>query len=246
MVPRWWVLLALAGTACAKALPPVGRSVAVAPARGSSGSVDSELAALRLENAALKRALVGPRRTAGRLWGGGVGGGGGGGNVNNFIGNYNDDSVGQLILERGGWLAVFLISLSLTSVVMSEFEHTLAEHIELSYFVPLLIGHGGNAGGQTVGTVLGALSAGDVHLADWPRVVLKECLAGLGAGTITCGAMLPLLHVMKISKHVSTVVLITLPVLTVRFLFLPAGQGQATQWIFWFGLLELACPPPPP
>lgn len=216
MVPRCWVLLALAGTACAKALPPAGRSVAVAPAQ-SSAWVNPELAALRLENAALKRALVSPRRIAGRLWGGRVSGGGGNGNTNTFIGNYNDDSVWQLVVERGGWLAVFLISLSLTSVVMSEFEHTLAEHIELSYFVPLLIGHGGNAGGQTVGTVLGALSAGDVHLCDWPRVVAKEGLAGLGAGTLTCGAMLPLLHVMKISKHVSAVVLVTLPVLTVRF-----------------------------
>jgi len=219
MVPRCWVFLALAGTGYAKLLPPARRNVAGVPSLGRSDSVGSELAALRVENEALKRQLANPRRVAGRLWGGVVGNGGGAssGSASDLLGNYNDDSVWQLIVERGGWLAVFLISLSLTSVVMSEFEHTLAEHIELSYFVPLLIGHGGNAGGQTVGTVLGALSAGDVKLADWPRVVAKECLAGLGAGTLTCGAMIPLLYAIKISKHVSAIVLITLPVLTVRF-----------------------------
>jgi len=221
MVPRYWVCLALAGTGYAKLLPPARRNVAPVPSLSRSESVESELAALRVENAALKRQLASPRRVAGRLSGGLVGksSGASSSSAKELLGNYNDDSVWQLIVERGGWLAVFLISLSLTSVVMSEFEHTLAEHIELSYFVPLLIGHGGNAGGQTVGTVLGALSAGDVKLADWPRVVAKECLAGLGAGTLTCGAMLPLLYAIKISKHVSAIVLITLPVLTVRLLF---------------------------
>jgi len=146
---------------------------------------------------------------------------GGGGNVE--IGNYNDTSVSSLVMSRGGWLAIFLLSLSFTSVVMSGFESTLSEHIELAYFVPLLIGHGGNAGGQTVGAVLSAMSSGQIRLEDWASVVAKECLAGLGAGTLTCAAVLPLLWIMKISVHVSAVVLCTLPVLTVLASGLAAG-----------------------
>ena len=104
---------------------------------------------------------------------------GGSNHVNNDLNiSYKEATVVKLVLNRGSWLAVFLLSLSLTSVVMSEFEHTLAEHLELSYFIPLLIGHGGNAGGQTVGAVLSALSKGEVNLRDWPRVLAKECLAG--------------------------------------------------------------------
>eukprot|EP00613_Pedinella_sp_CCMP2098_P037353 CAMPEP_0171801998 /NCGR_PEP_ID=MMETSP0991-20121206/72567_1 /TAXON_ID=483369 /ORGANISM="non described non described, Strain CCMP2098" /LENGTH=215 /DNA_ID=CAMNT_0012413723 /DNA_START=139 /DNA_END=787 /DNA_ORIENTATION=- len=132
-----------------------------------------------------------------------------------------------LVMSRGGWLAVFLLSLSLTTVVMSGFEHTLAEQIELAYFVPLLIGHGGNAGGQTVGTVLSAMSSGQVGFEDWGKVVVKECLAGLGSGTLTCVAVLPLLYIMKISKHVSAVILCTLPALTI----LAAGLGAGLPFL---------------
>lgn len=130
-------------------------------------------------------------------------------------GDYNATSITKMVLNRGGWLNVFLLSLSLTSVVMSGFEHTLAQQIELAYFVPLLIGHGGNAGGQTVGAVMGAMASGHVKLKDWPRVVARECVTGLGAGTITCAALIPLLAIMKISRHVSVAILVTMPVLTV-------------------------------
>ena len=115
------------------------------------------------------------------------GGSGGGGGI--VVGDYSQTTLLSLVTNRGGWLAVFLLSLSLTSVVMSGFEEILEEQIELAYFVPLLIGHGGNAGGQTVGAVLGALSAGQVTLNDWAAVILKEALAGLGAGTLTCVAV---------------------------------------------------------
>ena len=91
-----------------------------------------------------------PRRRIRAVVGSISGGGGGGGSSSVGISDYNSTPVGKLVVNRGGWLAVFLLSLSLTSVVMSGFEHTLAEQIELAYFVPLLIGHGGNAGGQTV------------------------------------------------------------------------------------------------
>ena len=100
---------------------------------------------------------------------------------------------------------------------MGKFEHTLSEHIELAYFVPLLIGHGGNAGGQTIGAVLAALSSDEIKLKDWSWVLAKECFSGLGTGILTCFAVLPLLLLMKISSHVSFSILITLPFLTVKF-----------------------------
>jgi Mg/Co/Ni transporter MgtE (contains CBS domain) len=49
----------------------------------------------------------------------------------------------RIALQRVGWLALFLCSLSLTAVIMNGFEHTLSRQIELAYFVPLLAGHGG-------------------------------------------------------------------------------------------------------
>jgi len=161
--------------------------------------------------------------------------GGSGASAAGLVGDYSKATLTSLIINRGGWLAVFLLSLSLTSVVMSGFEHTLAEHIELAYFVPLLIGHGGNAGGQTVGAVLGGLSAGQIAPKDWASIICKEALAGLGAGTLTCVAVVPLLRIMKISIHVSAAILVTMPVLTV----LASSLGAALP----FAVLALGADP---
>lgn len=38
--------------------------------------------------------------------------------------------------------------------VVEAFEEVLREHVELSYFVPLLIGHGGNTGSQSNATII--------------------------------------------------------------------------------------------
>lgn len=114
--------------------------------------------------------------------------------------------------SRVGVLGVFFISLSLTAVIMNGFEKTLERQIELAYFVPLLAGHGGNTGGQTVCTVLSAISAGAIGLQDAPRVIYKEAMSGLVSGSILGSLVGPFAHyVMGISFHVSTVVFLTIP-----------------------------------
>lgn len=141
--------------------------------------------------------------------------GGGGTEIEEEIHSYLDRPFFSLARHRVGWLTVFLASLSLTAIIMNGFEHTLSRQIELAYFVPLLAGHGGNTGGQTVGTVLAAMSAGAITEKDAMKVIAKESLSGL-----TMGAMLGLgvgavaYYVMGISSHVSTVIMLTIPPLS--------------------------------
>jgi magnesium transporter len=79
----------------------------------------------------------------------------------------------------------------------------------------LLAGHGGNTGGQTVGTVLSALSAGAVTQKDAYRIIGKEALSGLVIGCLLGLAVGAVAHVgMGISVHVATVVACTLPVMS--------------------------------
>ena len=88
----------------------------------------------------------------------------------------------------------------------------LAKEIELSFFVPLLIGHGGNSGGQTVSTVIRALGAGALTLADAPKIIFKEACSGvLSACFCVCFLAPSLKFVMGISTKVVTVVSLTLP-----------------------------------
>jgi Mg/Co/Ni transporter MgtE len=55
---------------------------------------------------------------------------------------------------RTGWLVVFCIGLLLAALVVEQFEDVLEHHVELSFFVPLIMGHGGNTGSQSVTTVI--------------------------------------------------------------------------------------------
>lgn len=121
----------------------------------------------------------------------------------------------KLAFQRVGWLFIFLCSLSLTAVIMNGFEHTLSQQIELAYFVPLLAGHGGNTGGQTVGSVLSALSTGAATTEDAFRIIRKEAMSGMTVGIILGTFVGTAAHFLGgISAHVSVVVFCTLPLLS--------------------------------
>lgn len=98
---------------------------------------------------------------------------------------------------------------------MNSFEHILAKQIELAYFVPLLAGHGGNTGGQSVGTVLSALSSGDVQPTDAPKVICKEVLSGILSGALLGAVVSPIAYkVLGISFPVATVLFVTMLVVS--------------------------------
>jgi len=140
---------------------------------------------------------------------------------NEDILDYREKSFLAIAYERVGWLAVFLWSLSFTAIIMNGFEHTLSKQIELAYFVPLLAGHGGNTGGQAVGTVLSALSAGVISRKDASKVIMKEAMSGTIMGIILGALVGPISHyVMGISVHVSTVISVTFPLLSTIASFL--------------------------
>lgn len=141
---------------------------------------------------------------------------GGGGEISeDELSKYLSRPFYEIAFQRVGWLSVFLISLSLTALIMNGFEHTLSRQLELAYFVPLLAGHGGNTGGQTVGTVLSALSSGSVTPRHSLSVIRKEALSGLLAGSILGCGVGPVSHyIMGISWHVSLVVWCTIPLVS--------------------------------
>ena len=145
----------------------------------------------------------------------------GGAADNEDILDYKEKSSFAVAYERVPWLALFLFSLSFTAIIMNGFEHTLSKQIELAYFVPLMAGHGGNTGGQAVGTVLSALSAGIITRQDAAKVIGKEATSGLIMGVMLGAIVGPISHyVMGISKHVATVVSVTFPLLSTIAAFL--------------------------
>jgi magnesium transporter len=88
----------------------------------------------------------------------------------------------EAVRRRVPWLLLLFIGGSITANVLGFFEGELAKMVALTFYVPLLIGTGGNTGAQTVSTLIRALALGEVRLRDAWRVVGRELLAGLVLG----------------------------------------------------------------
>ena len=87
-------------------------------------------------------------------------------------------SIGHLYRKRVVWLLVLFVAEAYTGTVLRHFETTLSEMVSLAFFVPLLIGTGGNVGSQTVTTLVRAMGVGEVDVPDLLRILLRELVVG--------------------------------------------------------------------
>jgi magnesium transporter len=97
---------------------------------------------------------------------------------------YFESSFASVIRRRIVWLLLLFVAGTLTASVLHHFEDEITTVVALSFFIPLLIGTGGNAGSQTVMTVIRSLSLGEVRMRDARRVVLRELGTGLALGVL--------------------------------------------------------------
>jgi magnesium transporter len=81
-------------------------------------------------------------------------------------------------------LLILFVAETFTGTVLRHFEGELATVVSLSFFIPLLIGTGGNAGSQTVATVIRALALREVRSRDLLRVWWREARVGLALGVL--------------------------------------------------------------
>lgn len=95
---------------------------------------------------------------------------------------YFDNPILHVVRKRIGWLMFLFVAGTLTSKVLHSFETELATVVALNFFVPLLIGTGGNAGAQTVMTVIRSLSLGEIGVQHAWRVSLREATTGMMVG----------------------------------------------------------------
>ncbi len=97
---------------------------------------------------------------------------------------YFDNPIFRVVRNRIGWLLLLFVGGTLTSAVLHRFETELAAVVALSFFIPLLIGTGGNAGAQTVMTVIRSLALGEIGVSHAWRVVIREATTGLLVGLL--------------------------------------------------------------
>jgi magnesium transporter len=94
------------------------------------------------------------------------------------------DSAVATVRKRLPWLVVNLGTASLSALVISVFEETIAAFVALAALMPIVASTGGIAGTQSLAVAVRALATRDLTRANAGRVVRRELLAGLmnGAG----------------------------------------------------------------
>jgi len=95
---------------------------------------------------------------------------------------YWSQRITDIVRSRFVWLVILFGAATFTGTVLRHFQDELEQVVALSFFVPLLIGTGGNAGFQTVSTVIRALALREVRSKDVLRVWWREARAGILLG----------------------------------------------------------------
>jgi len=125
--------------------------------------------------------------------------------------DYIKTSVWELWKSRIPWLLFLMLSATVSSLILSHFESALASVMGLTFFIPMLMGTGGNAGGQASGTVIRAIALNTITFRDLLRVIWKETrVALLCSLTLAAACFLKILLLDRMDLAIAVTVSITL------------------------------------
>ena len=87
--------------------------------------------------------------------------------------------------NRIPWLLLLMVSATLTGIVITKFENSLAALPCLTAFIPMLMDTGGNSGSQACVSIIRGISLNEIEFRDLGRVVWKEIRV-----SVLCGVCL--------------------------------------------------------
>jgi magnesium transporter len=114
-----------------------------------------------------------------------------------------------IVRKRIVWLLLLFVAEAYTGTVLRYFENELQAVVALAFFVPLLIGTGGNVGSQTVTTIIRAMGVGDVVWHDLGRVLFKEVRISFVLGVIMSVATLIRAEILGVGVQIGSVVAVS-------------------------------------
>jgi magnesium transporter len=100
--------------------------------------------------------------------------------------SYWQGKILESVRRRIGWLLLLFAAGTISGFVVDSFHWVRNKFptIQFDIFMPLLMGTGGNAGSQTVGTVIRGLALGEIQQRDTLRVLFREWLTGVFLGLL--------------------------------------------------------------
>ena len=97
---------------------------------------------------------------------------------------YMEANFFEIAWKRSFWLIVLLVLESLSSLVLQNYENTISRLIALTFFLPILIGTGGNAGTQSATIIIRGLATGQIQPFEFLRVIIREASLGIFIGVV--------------------------------------------------------------
>jgi hypothetical protein len=88
----------------------------------------------------------------------------------------------QIVRKRIGWLLLLFVASTLSGEVIRMFQNELDLVVALGFFITLITGTGGNAGSQTVATIIRAITLDEVRLSNLIRCLAAGSVGGADAG----------------------------------------------------------------
>ena len=110
-----------------------------------------------------------------------------------FLAGVGDSSVSDTIIEtvkgRLPWLTVNLVTAILASIVIAQFEATIAQFVALAILMPIIASMGGNAATQSLTVAVRAIATKDISSTNIGRVIRREVGVGILTGLIFAVSM---------------------------------------------------------
>lgn len=115
----------------------------------------------------------------------------------------------RLWRKRIIWLLALFVAEAYTGTVLRAFEDEMEAVVALAFFIPLLIGTGGNTGTQITTTLVRAMGTGQVRFRDLPAVVAKEMSTGTLIALAMAGAAMIRAWTLGVGPQIALTVTLT-------------------------------------
>lgn len=128
---------------------------------------------------------------------------------------YFSASIRQMVGKRLIWLLPLFVASVITDSVINAFGGLLITAAALNTFIPVVSGTGGNAGSQTVATIIRAMAVGEVKLVDLRKAWLREVSVALILGAILGTAGFIRATLFNAGYEIALVLALTLPLVVI-------------------------------
>lgn len=118
----------------------------------------------------------------------------------------------SLYRKRVFWLVLLVFANLFSGAGIAYFEDIIAAQVALVFFLPLLIGSGGNAGAQAATLMVRGMATGDVGVKDWGKMLGRELLVAGSLGLTMAIAVAPI-GVLRGGETVAIVVALSMVVI---------------------------------